>query len=173
MRRLLGQGAAQQLQQVRLVLWSDYTETEVRAVAMQLRLLEQTLATLAELVQGPCAQNQLVLARACVCENAMPLLDFLLALQLSGGQGAAHEQGAARRVVPLGRGRAASQPQPWAGHEPLRMAQLLEGAMRRAEDAAGRDAVAKFARKLEASEEARQLWQRRGDERLEPAPHLP
>ena len=53
------------------------------------------------------------------------------------------------------------------------MAQLLEGAMRRAEDAAGRDAVAKFARKLEASEEARQLWQRRGEELLEPAPDLP
>ena len=49
------------------------------------------------------------------------------------------------------------------------MAQLLEGAMRRAEDAAGRDAVAKFARKLEASEEARQLWQRRGEELLEAA----
>ena len=72
-------------------------------------------------------------------------------------------------MVPLGRGRAAGGPQPWAGHEPLRMAQLLEGAMRRAEDAAGRDAVAKFARKLEASEEARQLWQRRGEELLEAA----
>ena len=43
------------------------------------------------------------------------------------------------------------------------MAQLLEGAMRRAEDAAGRDAVAKFARKLEASEEVRvrvRVWVR-------------
>ena len=29
-----------------------------------------------------------MLARSCVCENAMPLLDFLLALQLSGGHGA-------------------------------------------------------------------------------------
>ena len=101
--------------QVRLVLWSDYTETEVQAVAMQLRLLEQTLDTLAEFVQGPCAENQLVLARSCVCENAMPLLDFLLALQLSGGHGAGgHEPHAARRVVPYGyRGRAAAAPQPW------------------------------------------------------------
>ena len=79
-KRLLGHSASQHLQQVRLVLWSDYTETEVQAVAMQLRLLEQTLDTLAEFVQGPCAENQLVLARSCVCENAMPLLDFLLAL---------------------------------------------------------------------------------------------
>ena len=114
-KRLLGHSASQHLQQVRLVLWSDYTETEVQAVAMQLRLLEQTLDTLAEFVQGPCAENQLVLARSCVCENAMPLLDFLLALQLSGGHGAGgHEPHAARRVVPYGyRGRAAAAPQPW------------------------------------------------------------
>ena len=40
------------LTQVRLVLWSDYSETDVRAVAMQLKLLEQTLDTLAEFVQA-------------------------------------------------------------------------------------------------------------------------
>ena len=85
--------------------------------------------------QGPCAENQLVLARSCVCENVMPLLEFLLALQLSGGQGAGRS--------------AKEQRQGWAGHEPLRMAQLLEAAMCRAEDATGRDTVAKFARTLE------------------------
>ena len=65
----------------------------------------------------------------------MPLLEFLLALQLAGGQGAGRS--------------AKEQRQGWAGHEPLRMAQLLEAAMRRAEDATGRDVVAKFARTLE------------------------
>ena len=85
--------------------------------------------------QGPCAENQLVLARSCVCENAMPLLEFLLALQLAGGQGAGRS--------------AKEQRQGWAGHEPLRMAQLLEAAMCRAEDVTGRDTVAKLARTLE------------------------
>ena len=106
-------------------------------------------------VQGPCAENQLVLARSCVCENAMPLLEFLLALQLSGGQadrgrptpldaakpwrGRRHESWSAKEARPQG----------WAGHDPLSMAQLLEAALCRAEDAAGRDAVAKFVRELE------------------------
>ena len=37
---------------MRLVLWSDYTETDVQAVVLQLKLLEQTLDTLAEFVQA-------------------------------------------------------------------------------------------------------------------------
>ena len=104
-------------------------------------------------VQGPCAENQLVLAHSCVCENAMPLLEFLLALQLSGGQS---DRG---RPTPLDaswlgkrhESRSAKEPRPqgWAGHDPLSMTLLLEAALCRAEDAAGRDAVAKFARELE------------------------
>jgi hypothetical protein len=48
---------------VRLVLWSDYTETDVQAVVMQLNLLEQTLDTLAEFVQ---AKGQTALRVHCV-----------------------------------------------------------------------------------------------------------
>jgi hypothetical protein len=124
-------------------------------------------------VQGPCAENQLVLARSCVCENVMPLLEFLLALQLSGGQGDRGRPtpldvpGLGRRRVrwsalvarPGARSGARSRARSralsparslgWAAHDPLSMAQLLEAALSRAEDAAGRDAVTKFARTLE------------------------
>ena len=46
------------------MLWSDYTETDVQAVVMQLNLLEQTLDTLAEFVQ---AKGQTALRVHCVC----------------------------------------------------------------------------------------------------------
>ena len=142
---LLGHAASQRLDQIKLILWSDYSETDVQALAMQFQLLEQALDTLAEFVQGPCEENQLVLARSCVCENVMPLLEFLLALQLSGGKG---------------------KQQPWKGHSPLQMSQLLEHHMERKEDATGRDVISKFARKLEGSEELQDLWQQRGNELL-------
>ena len=142
---LLGSVAAEQLEQVRLIMWSEYTEPhEVQGLALIFGLVEQALDTLAEFVQGPCLDNQRVLARAHVLECVMPLLEFLLALQLSG--------------------------QTWNGASPQRMVQLiLEGLPA---DATLRDAASKWLRRLEASEELAATWAARGAELLTAAQRM-
>ena len=136
---VLGGAAAQQLEQVRLIMWSDYAEPhEVQGLALLFGLVEQALDTLAEFVQGPCLENQRVLARAHVLECVMPLLEFVLALQLCG--------------------------QTWTGASPQQMVQLvLEGLPA---DATLRDAASKWLRRLEASEELGATWAARGAELL-------
>ena len=48
---------------LKLVAWYQYSPGDLRIFELQFNLLSQTLETLAEFVQGPCDENQRLLAR--------------------------------------------------------------------------------------------------------------
>lgn len=80
---MMGLGA---MKGIKLIAWYTYdTAAELNALGMQCTVAAQAFATLAEFVQGPCPRNQHVLAvQTSACEMVGPLLEFLLAIQISG-----------------------------------------------------------------------------------------
>ena len=59
-----------------MIAWYAYSPTDLKQFALQFTLLSQTMETLAEFVQGPCDENQMVLADQHACESIMTVLEF-------------------------------------------------------------------------------------------------
>ena len=115
---------------LKLIAWYAYSPTDLKQFALQFTLLSQTMETLAEFVQGPCDENQMVLADQHACESIMTVLEWLLALQLTG--------------------RAREDAQEWDGHGGRALCERLELAL--PEGSGERDEVAKWLKKFEKPE---------------------
>ena len=87
---------------LRLIAWYQCAPSDLRVLSLQCSLLAASFDVLAEFTQGPCAENQLALARSRAAETVSGVLDFLLSLQLSGAyHGKTWVGGSGREIAEL------------------------------------------------------------------------